>query len=429
MSSTRYAEEGSQLRPDRYSSSVEYRGAINAYLAAKRIDLIDDLEMRDLLWFVQSRSLQQAGLKNLANACATSPERLTELCCDPEDDLDVPWQAHRIDALRQNRSAFVEVAAEGIADTEVSRLIFGALELSYYQRELTLVEGASGLGKSATAKAFCDSLPGLVRYVEVPSSNDDRSFYVAIAEALGVASGETYNTQQVKLRVEKTLRLSGIMLVLDEAQYLWPQVVTPRGIPARMLWVKMICDAGVSVALLATPSFTGWKHKYIRKTLWDGDQFDGRLSYPQELPLSHSLADLEAIARVKLPGGNAVCWKMLAGLALILSRKQPQDRSKPDLLPAKNARAIEKTVNRAIYIAKKAGREVACRRDVEAAIAIEFPGFDPKTLAAQTIPLHDRETFDKSFTQAPQHGRKQIAARLQTPVRGTRSTNVLAAVD
>jgi len=238
-----------------------------------------------------------------------------------------------------------------------------------------LIEGVPGIGKSSTSKAWCDRFPGLVRYVEIPSSSDDRSFYVAIAEPLGVAHGESYNTQQVKLRVEKTLRLSGIMLVLDEAQFLWPQVVTPRGIPARMQWVKTMFDAGTPIALVGLPDFTKWKEKYVKKTLWNGDQLDSRLNYPLRLPLSHSLDDFNKIAQALHPHGNPASWKILAGLGLMLSRQKPQDRQKPDPLPAKNARAIKSVMARASYFAGKTGRDRVTTDDIKAAIKIEFPDF------------------------------------------------------
>lgn len=478
MSSTRYAEEGSELRPDRYSSSVEYGGAINAHLAAKRIELVDDRSIRELLWFLQSQSLQPRGLRNLANELITRfperlvtsgmrrlrikrgqrlsteqimairkdfagssyefrlrgeissrdamlgrswdecdqdgptsysaddffgalteaarelPEHFVRLCCDPQ--IDVPdaksggvWYFDNLlGTVRDYRAALIKAAVARIADTEISRLINDALEFSYRRRQLMLVEGASGIGKSETAKAWCDRFPGLARYVEVPSSNDDRSFYVAIADTLGVAQGESYNTQQIKLRVEKTLRLSGIMLVLDEAQFLWPQVVTPRGIPARMQWIKTMFDAGTPMALVGLPDFTAWKEKYVRKTLWNGDQLDGRLNYPLRLPFSHSLDDLKAIARAKHPAGDSASWKMLAGFALSLSRTKPQDRSKPDPLPVKNARAISALVDRAAYIAEKTGRTQISGEDLKAAIRIEFPAIEfgkmPQTTPDET---------------------------------------------
>src|SRR5438045_6213305 len=76
-----------------------------------------------------------------------------------------------------------------IAEPEDSRQISDALEFCYPRRQLMLVEGASGIGKSETVRAWCDHFPGLARYIEVPSSNNDRSFYVAIANALGLAQG------------------------------------------------------------------------------------------------------------------------------------------------------------------------------------------------------------------------------------------------
>jgi hypothetical protein len=84
---------------------------------------------------------------------------------------------------------------------------------------------------------------------------------------------------------------------------------------------------------------------------------------------------------------------MLAGLALALSRTEPPDRNKVDLLPAKNARAIDEVVKRAAFIAQKAGRPSPCPDDLKAAICMEFPGMkfdgarpnaEPETASVQS---------------------------------------------
>lgn len=127
-----------------------------------------------------------------------------------------------VDGLKRYRHHWAESAIEGLATTEISELMHETLDFCYRQRlprRMVLIEGAAGIGKSVTAKAWCNRYHGLVRYVEVPSSNDDRSFYAAIAEAVGVARGSAYNGQQIKLKVEEALRSSGLMLVLDEAQF------------------------------------------------------------------------------------------------------------------------------------------------------------------------------------------------------------------
>ena len=66
MSSTRYTTEDIQLRQERWASNPECTTAINALLAAKRIALLEDPELRAVLWFIQMRSLIPRGLNDLA---------------------------------------------------------------------------------------------------------------------------------------------------------------------------------------------------------------------------------------------------------------------------------------------------------------------------------------------------------------------------
>lgn len=332
MSSTRYAAEDSELRQERWASRSEYNGAISALLAAKRIALLEDPELRAVLWFIQMRSLTPRGLNDLAaelfdffpkrvgspamrragckpgkrcgpqlvrkilaelsrdvrsfplkgdivydwsdnpefdgervltepvfydgsaflevvrKAALSLPDHLTRLCLDPEidmakrdcsadsDDRDagVWYFDDLIGALIKYRQHCADAALSALATTDVSDQMREALDFCYRRRRMILIEGVAGIGKSATAQAWCNCYPGLIRRVEIPSSGDDRSFYAAIAEEVGVARGAAYNGQQIKLKVEEALRASGLMLILDEAQFAWPQHNRPRGVPARM---------------------------------------------------------------------------------------------------------------------------------------------------------------------------------------------------
>ncbi len=68
MSSTRTATDG-VLHQERFCSAPEFEGeTINGLAAAKRIALIDDPATRELLWFIQWRSLAPSGLRQLADA-------------------------------------------------------------------------------------------------------------------------------------------------------------------------------------------------------------------------------------------------------------------------------------------------------------------------------------------------------------------------
>jgi hypothetical protein len=463
MSSTRYATEDSELRQERWASNPECTTAINALLAAKRIALLEDPELRAVLWFIQMRSLTPRGLNDLATelfdyfpkrvgsptmrragckagkrcglelvrkinkelpravnnfplkgdivyywiddpdaedpgekvlteplfydgsaflevvrkAALSLPDHLTRLCLDPEidlakrncsaDDEDIDsaytagvWYFEDIlGALTIYRKHCSESALKGLATTEISEQMYQTLDFCYRQRRMVLVEGVAGIGKSVTVKAWCNRYPGLVRHVELPSSNDDRSFYAAIAGAVGVARGSAYNGQQIKLKVEEALRVSGLFLVLDEAQFAWPQKYNrPQGVPVRMQWIKTAFDEGTPIALVALPEFSDWQELYVKKTLWRDNQLIRRLNRTTRLPASHSKADLIKIAKAIHPAGDEPSWKLLAGCALALPKKQ--------------ASAISETFISASDIAQQDGRDQVTYEDIEAAIRFDF---------------------------------------------------------
>lgn len=62
----------------------------------------------------------------------------------------------------------------------------------------------------------------------------------------------SFTGQQIKVSVEKTLRASGLMLALDESQYLWGNALWPCRPPDRILWIKTTFDARPPIALVDT---------------------------------------------------------------------------------------------------------------------------------------------------------------------------------
>jgi AAA domain-containing protein len=222
-------------------------------------------------------------LEIMRRASLSLPEHLTKLCLNPDIDLNdrsagVWYFADLINGLKGYRQHRADVALSGLATTDVSEQMREALDFCYRRRRMILIEGVAGIGKSETVKAWCSRYSGLVRRVEIPSSGDDRSFYAALAEEVGVARGAAYNGQQIKLKVEEALRASGLMLVLDEAQFAWPQFNRPRGVPARMQWIKTAYDDGTPIALVALPEFTDWQNLYVERTLWRDSQLIRRLN-------------------------------------------------------------------------------------------------------------------------------------------------------
>src|ERR1039458_8622658 len=77
MSNTRRAEPGKPLRQERWASSEEFERGLRGNLVARRCSVMDKPEDRQLVYFVQSRSLGEGGIEKVAaNLLAAFPERI-----------------------------------------------------------------------------------------------------------------------------------------------------------------------------------------------------------------------------------------------------------------------------------------------------------------------------------------------------------------
>lgn len=455
MTSTRYAAEGAPLRQSKWASDEQFNQLINALLAAKRIALVEDPEMRALLWFVQAKSTEPGGIKRFADTllelfpdrvgtptmrklrargvnniscdegciirnelfhgdcldfdlpgelsfyhnnndilCVadghltrrklTSTEKtkitykrsdfeeafwtearkldvyLREICLNPSAALSTPiWFDDLFGAIREYRTKLALEAQEHLADTSISKIIFENLNFCLRQRRMILIEGVPGISKTISTRSWCAGQSGQARYVEVPASSDEKGFFVAVARALGVANGLGYNVREIKLRVEEALRESGVMLVLDESQFLWPQYMRPRAVPQRMQWIKTICDAGTPIALVAHTEFSKWQQLYVEKTNWQGDQFERRLNRKVRLPVEYTESDLLNIARSLHPTGDRDSWRYLAAIAMASTTKR--------------ASAITETLASARDLALQAGRNEISFEDLKATATFSLP--------------------------------------------------------
>jgi hypothetical protein len=299
------------------------------------------------------------------------------MCIDPEvqiegDDSGVWYFTGLMEALCELQKRDAIRAGEQVAETDVSAMIRDGLDFCLARRRWILIEGLSGVGKSHAVKAWCAAHAGEARYVEVPSSNDDKSFFLAIADACGVARGLSNDLQGIKLRVEEVLKESGLFLVLDEAHFLWPQYAGPHGVPSRLQWLKTAFDAGTPIAMVGLPDFSKWQAMYVKKTMYSDEQLERRLNRKIRLPSVQSKEDFMRIAEAHFPEGTRNSWRLLAGCALTSVKKQ--------------ASAIVEALESAQFRAEQDGRELVTFDDLEAVIReIHMPS-EHDYEAAQTLP-------------------------------------------
>lgn len=503
MSSTRRSTDGS-FHQERFCSSPEFEGdAINGVAAAKRIAIVKDRAVREVLWLIQWRSLSPGGLhqlcdelvaefperigppelrnfgaakrkpkekelKQIRRACGFSEELIAEVwdatpledflydpssckepqkvrrepisdeertaqfylnhcvhklaeelpqflkvcCLDPTRDISqgVWFFDDLVGALRILRERFAASARARMAQTAVTLKINDTLDFWFARRRMVLIEGVAGIGRTESVRAWTDAQAGLVRFVEVPSSGDDRSFFASIARELGVARGTSMKAQEIKVRIEEMLATSEILLAFDESQYAWGQYLRPRKTPDRILWIKTIFDSGTPIALIAHTDFSKWQAHYVAKTLWTDEQFERRVNRHIVLPTEHSREDMLKIARAHHPVGDQRSLKLLASYALGTEKKQ--------------ASGIVEALESARYRAEKDGREDVTFGDIEAALINDHQFLNPpvapdlqatRTAIAKPVKRLRNVHRAASISDFPITGRLS-GARITTPI-------------
>jgi hypothetical protein len=411
--STRKAKDDSVFHQARYASSPEFERGLIANLVAKRTAILDDPADRELIWFIQYLSHRPGGLAVIAKdlvsryadkiqpsfdklgrdrdsringpaiyraALADRPgdvsapptyskaqlaelghveaaekiERfLCEMCVNPEVKMDASpaYFPRLISTLRHYMAEFISAKKSGHV-TALGQKVFEVLDYTVFCRGLTLMQGEARLGKSHAARAWCEQHPGQARFIEVPSGNDEATFFRDLARGLGLGNFLNYKVVQIRERVESILLTGHLVLVLDEAQRLWPQTNFREGYPKRIVWVMTMANAGVPIAMVSTPQFFTTQ-KVVEKNGWNSAQFTGRISHYEPLPADLSPEDLMAVAKSVLPEADAQSLRALAVYA----------RSS-----ARYLAAIDSISKRARYIAMRAGRATATTEDVRKAM-------------------------------------------------------------
>ncbi|MEI7733478.1 MAG: ATP-binding protein [Verrucomicrobiota bacterium] len=413
MSNTRHAAPGAPLRQERFASS--YEPNLLANLVAKRCAVIDPPSDRVPIWFLQSLSMIPGGLgEAVCEILKANPltewravhergfsfdvkkdlERaLRSLCLDPNYPLTEIWEAAGL---------YRQAMVDGLADTpqtQVTIQIKSALDYTLNTRCLSVIDGQSRIGKTFAAKDWCAHSGGIARYVQAPSSNDDISFFRAVGRALGVSNSLQLKASEIRARVEDVIKCGDIMLVIDEAHYLWPQSWQRYAMPSRINWLMTeAVNSGVAVALVTTPQFHVFQRKVEKLTGWNSEQFIGRIGHLERLPETLSLDDLLSVARYVFPEGDDLTWEVLSRLV----KKSPTRLA-----------GIDTIVKRARWFASQEGRQKASPADLRRVISEKTP-----VSAGQS----DKRPEETNFTSAPRHRRGTAAAF--TPDESTASASV-----
>jgi hypothetical protein len=384
MSSTRHASPGSTVSFERYMSSPEFahlRGIPGTAVAAKA-QLYTDARKRSLLFFIQSLSLIAGGLKQAAQAIRPSTfgeedaiRFLIELCINPKVIMNFSSEANaasdvtsRFDALREFQHRYEAKLRSDFVLTTIGQEIFDTLDHALAIQKMVVIEGESGSGKTTSAEAWCAQHQGEARFVTLSGITHKTGFFRKLGSAIGLATAKS-KAIDMQVRVEDFFRKTRLMLVIDEAHYLWPQYQRSYTSPELIDWVNTaLVNQNVPVALVCTDQFAKLKNRVEKLTGWTSEQLEHRVKRYKKLTAIPTKKDLEAVAtkllgqrwnpreqRWNVPGPppNPDLVKVVVGYALTCKMQLP---------------GVASTVEEARYQARKANRSHIVATDIRTAL-------------------------------------------------------------
>lgn len=205
--------------------------------------------------------------------------------------------------------------------TEIGRKIWETLDFGLKTGSMVLVDGLEGRGKTVATQAWCQAHLGEARYVSLKGINSKTAVFREMAKVLGVASSYTRKASEMQARVEDVLECSGLMIVIDEAHWLFNQSARIYTRPELVDWVvTALCNRSVPVALVTTPQFLQCMGQAVHQVHWNHRQFQRRVARRVVLAKKNSFADIERVARSIFPGAATPVIKRILGYVALTKR-------------------------------------------------------------------------------------------------------------
>jgi AAA domain-containing protein len=389
--STRYALEGAPISFERYMSNPAYaelRGIPGTAVAAKA-QLYTDARKRSLLFFLQSLSVKEAGLRQIARTllerfptyCEEElADLLVEFCINPKVVIqfsDEPPPSRRSfsllkiemgDTLREFQDRYEANVRSDFVLTTIGKEVFETLDHALAIAKMVVIEGESGSGKTTAAEAWCAQHQGEARFVSLSGITHKTGFFRKLAMAIGLAASKRKGSD-IQVKVEEFFHKSRLMLVIDEAHYLWPRLQQRESSPVLVDWINTaLVNHNVPVALICTDQFAKLKKRVEERTGWTSEQLEHRVKRYKKLSATATKQDLEAVATKLLalrwnrqnqkwnivgPTSHRDFVGMVVGYALTCKMRLA---------------AIAATVEEARYQARKSGRERVIATDIRTAL-------------------------------------------------------------
>ncbi len=297
-------------------------------------------------------------------------------------------------------------AGARLVETAVTRQIAEELDFALETRSFILLEGREGIGKSEAARVWAERNSGRAIYIRLEAGSDETTLYRSIARRVGTACTYQRKAVEMRARIQDALQGGHLMLVLDEAHFLWPQSDrSERAAPKRLDWVRTaLVDFGVPVALISTPQHFSRQCDRFRKGGWNANQIQRRLVRTVALPETITAADALKVARAYFPTCPDRLLRRTAGAALLsVSRLSlfSHMRKRVDFLAARQQGAVEaELLETALDEIGAPGAAAPERKTV--ASALQAPRDRAASPIQESVPAPRRGGFDLATLRTDQ---------------------------
>lgn len=226
-----------------------------------------------------------------------------------------------IGALVEYRARHEKKIRANFPLTAIGKKIWETLAYVLASRNMVLLDGLEGRGKTEAVKAWCELHPGQARFVSLKGVANKTTAFREMAHALGITYGYGRTGPEMQSRVEDVLNRSKIMLVIDEAHFLFNQTRRMTARPELIDWIDTaICNRGIGLALVTTPQFIACMARAKNQVEWNFNQFRRRVKRWVKLPEKNSEADIAAVARKIFQNAGEAVIKKVVGYALLSKR-------------------------------------------------------------------------------------------------------------
>jgi DNA transposition AAA+ family ATPase len=240
------------------------------------------------------------------------------------EPAELYWFHDIVGALLDYQRSQQETARAEFVLTAIGRKVWDTLDFALSSRRMVIIEGWEGRGKSEATKAWCRTHLGEARFVDLKGVTSKTTVFRAIAKALGIASTYSRTATEMQSRIEDVVERSRLMIVFDEAHYLFNQGARIYTRPELVDWIDTaLCNHDVPVGLVSTPQLIKCVKRAETQVGWNWRQFRRRVRRWVQLAEWNTDSDLEAVARKIMPGISQSGIKLAIGYAKMSLKGAP----------------------------------------------------------------------------------------------------------